>query len=122
MLGRAFAEAYKQASASSQYAKAQAKSGSANTFASHGLTLEEACKILNVKPPLKGEVNTEEVMDRFKRLFDANDPKKGGSFYLQSKILRARERIEGEARKAAETAEREAELKEGWKPKVFKDR
>ena len=61
-------------------------------------------------------------MDRFKRLFDANDPKKGGSFYLQSKILRARERIELEVRKSTETVERETELKGGWKPKVFKDR
>ncbi len=61
-------------------------------------------------------------MERFKRLFDQNDPKKGGSFYLQSKILRARERIELEVRNAAEKADREAELKEGWNPKVFKDR
>ena len=92
VLGRAFAEAYKQASASSQYAKAQAKNnpGAANTFASHGLTLEEACKILNVKPPQKGQANMEDVMERFKKLFDSNDPKKGGSFYLQSKVLRAR--------------------------------
>ena len=64
----------------------------------------------------------EDVLERFKKLFDVNDPKKGGSFYLQSKILRARERIESEVRNAAEAAEREAELKEGWKPKVFKDR
>ncbi|KAF4637781.1 hypothetical protein G7Y89_g302 [Cudoniella acicularis] len=124
VLGRAFAEAYKQASASSQYAKAQSKSnpGAANTFASHGLTLEEACKILNVKPPQQGKANMEDVAERFKRLFDSNDPKKGGSFYLQSKILRARERIESEVRQAEEKASREAELKEGWKPKVFKDR
>ena len=61
-------------------------------------------------------------MERFKRLFDSNDPKKGGSFYLQSKILRARERIELEVRQAAEKAERETELREGWKPKLFKDR
>lgn len=61
-------------------------------------------------------------MERFKRLFDANDPNKGGSFYLQSKILRARERIEMEARQAQEAAEAEAEVKEGWKPKVWKDR
>jgi len=124
VLGRAFAEAYKQASASSQYAKAQAKSnpGAANTFASHGLTLEEACKILNVKPPQGGKANMDEVMERFKRLFDVNDPKKGGSFYLQSKILRARERIEQEMRQAQEAASREAELQEGWKPKVYKDR
>lgn len=61
-------------------------------------------------------------MERFKRLFDQNDPKKGGSFYLQSKILRARERIEAEFKNAAEKMERESELKEGWKPKVYKDR
>ena len=61
-------------------------------------------------------------MVRFKRLFDANDPKKGGSFYLQSKILRARERIEMEVRDAAEAAAREAEIREGWKPKLYRDR
>ncbi len=64
----------------------------------------------------------EDVTERFKRLFDVNDPKKGGSFYLQSKVLRARERIEAEVRKAEEMSSREAELREGWKPKVFKDR
>lgn len=62
----------------------------------------------------------EQVIERFKRLFDSNEPKNGGSFYLQSKILRARERIELEVRNAEETAEREQELKEGWKPKVYK--
>ena len=64
----------------------------------------------------------EAVIGRFKRLFDGNDPNKGGSFYLQSKILRARERIELEVREAQEASEREAELQEGWKPKVWKDR
>lgn len=61
-------------------------------------------------------------MDRFKKLFDLNDPKRGGSFYLQSKILRARERIEMEVRTAEQAAEREAELKEGWNPKLYKDK
>ncbi|RFU33635.1 hypothetical protein B7463_g2693, partial [Scytalidium lignicola] len=123
VLGRAFTEAYKQASASSQYAKAQGKNGgAAKAFSSSGLTLEEACKILNVKPPKGGQANMEEVTERFKKLFDTNDPKKGGSFYLQSKVLRARERIESEIRHAEEQASREEELKEGWKPKVFKDR
>jgi import inner membrane translocase subunit TIM16 len=124
VLGRAVTEAWKQAQASANYARAQAKNnpGAANTFASHGLTLEEACKILNVKPPQAGKANIEDVAERFKRLFDVNDPKKGGSFYLQSKILRARERIESEVRQAEEKAARERELKEGWKPKVFKDR
>jgi mitochondrial import inner membrane translocase subunit TIM16 len=64
----------------------------------------------------------EDVMERFKKLFDVNDPKKGGSFYLQSKVLRARERIESEVKQAAEAASRDAELNEPRKPKVFKDR
>jgi import inner membrane translocase subunit TIM16 len=64
----------------------------------------------------------EEAMERFKQLFDVNDPKKGGSFYLQSKVLRARERIESEVRAREEMAGTEAERQEGWKPKVYKDR
>ena len=126
MVGRAFAEAYKQASASSQYQRAQAKSGNGSATGraslSSGMTLEEACKILNVKPPQAGKADMEEVMDRFKRLFDNNDPKKGGSFYLQSKILRARERIEAEVKPVMEKAAQESEAKEGWNPKLYKDR
>lgn len=124
VFGRAFAEAYKQASATSKYA-AQAQKGNlsgANTYASSGLTLDEACKILNVKPPQAGETNLEHVTERFKKLFDLNDPKKGGSFYLQSKVLRARERIEMEVREAERKAKMDKEIKEGWRPKVYKDR
>ncbi|KAI9375441.1 protein transporter [Aspergillus egyptiacus] len=121
VFGRAFAEAYKQASAASKYQSKNGKS-SGNSFASGGITLDEACKILNVKPPQAGETNLENVMERFKKLFDLNDPQKGGSFYLQSKILRARERIEMEVRQAERKAAQEKELREGWKPKVYKDR
>lgn len=61
------------------------------------------------------------VYERFKKLYDVNDPKKGGSFYLQSKILRARERIEMEVRDAERKATMEKELKAGWKPKMYRD-
>ncbi|KAI5300508.1 mitochondrial import inner membrane translocase subunit TIM16 [Ascosphaera atra] len=123
VFGRAFAEAYKQANAASAYAKVnKAAGGSGNSLASSGLTLDEACQILNVKPPQGGQTNIEQVTERFKKLFDINDPEKGGSFYLQSKILRARERIELEVRTAERNAKQEQELKEGWKPKVYKDR
>lgn len=91
-------------------------------MSSAGLTLDEACRILNVGPPKGGKANMEQVTERFKKLFDLNDPKKGGSFYLQSKILRARERIELEVREAEMASQREQELKEGWNPKVYKDR
>lgn len=125
VVGRAFSEAFKQAQASSNYARAQAKAGnpvSGGASLRSGMTLDEACKILNVKPPQGGQANIDEVMTRFKTLFDANDPKKGGSFYLQSKILRARERIEADVKPAMEKAAQEAEIKEGFKPKVYKDR
>lgn len=125
VFGRAFAEAYKQASASSKYAAHSQKNGggsTANTFSSSGLTLEEACKILNVKPPIAGEKNIDVTMERFKKLYDMNEPKQGGSFYLQSKILRARERIEMEVREGEHKAKMDKEVKEGWNPKVYKDR
>ncbi|KAL4797254.1 Pam16-domain-containing protein [Aspergillus venezuelensis] len=122
VFGRAFAEAYKQASAASKYQQKGGKPGSFASASGSGITLDEACKILNVKPPQAGEANLEQVMERFKKLFDLNDPQKGGSFYLQSKILRARERIEMEVRTAERNAASEKELKEGWKPKVYKDR
>ncbi|ROW01332.1 hypothetical protein VMCG_05941 [Cytospora schulzeri] len=128
VLGRAFAEAYKQASASSSYQRAQQKNGGGGVSGpgranlSSGMTLEEAVKILDVKAPQGGKVDMEEVMDRFKRLFDANDPQKGGSFYLQSKILRARERIEADAKPMQEKIAQEEEVKEGWKPNLYKDK
>lgn len=124
ILGTAFKEAYKQASASQKYAAAAARSGKHNpiTAASSGLTLEEACKILNVSPPKGGKMDAEAMMERFKKMFDANDPKKGGSFYLQSKILRARERIEGELGERVRVAEEEKMAKEGWNPKIYKDK
>jgi mitochondrial import inner membrane translocase subunit TIM16 len=125
VFGKAFAEAYKQAQASSQYAKAAAAkgqtTGTGQTFASAGLTLDEACRILNVKPPMAGKIDMPAVMDRFKKLYDLNDPKKGGSFYIQSKVLRARERIEMEVRDAERKAAFEEEIRKGWKPKMYRD-
>jgi len=124
ILGRSFMAAYKQASAASQYQRAQAKAGgssSGGASLSSGMTLDEACKILNVKPPAGGQADVDVVLARYKRLFDANDPEKGGSFYLQSKIVRAKERFERELGPIREKAQQEAEIKEG-PPKMYKDR
>lgn len=125
VLGRAITEAWRQASATHAYSSSIASSQSpatrASTLASSGLSLSEACQILNVKPPKAGETEMEHVTDRFKQLFDANEVANGGSFYLQSKVLRARERIERELADRAEEREDE-KIREGWKPKVWKDR
>jgi mitochondrial import inner membrane translocase subunit TIM16 len=38
----------------------------------------------------------ERIKERYETLFAMNDKAKGGSFYLQSKIFRAKERIDQE--------------------------
>lgn len=119
IVGRAFTEAYKQASASQKYAAAASGNpGAGRTVTSGGLNLEEACKILDVPPPKQGNIDMEKVSERFKRLFDANDSKNGGSFYLQSKILRARQRIEMEMQAAKD--KQEVANQKPWNPKIYK--
>ncbi|KAF2457984.1 Pam16-domain-containing protein [Lineolata rhizophorae] len=128
VFGRAFAEAWKQAAASQKHKAAELKrpGGAARAAAtsSAGLTMDEACKILNVAPPKGGKADMDHVYERFKKLFDLNEPKRGGSFYLQSKILRARERIEAEVRAAEEEATHERYRKgDYWDgPKIYKDK
>ena len=54
------------------------------------MTTDEASKILNCsKNPIR-----EELLSKFENLFKLNDRKTGGSFYLQSKVVRARETLE----------------------------
>lgn len=54
--------------------------------------MEEAQQILNV-----GKLdNPEEIQKNYDHLFAVNDKAKGGSFYLQSKVFRAKERLDEE--------------------------
>jgi len=120
---RAVVDAWDQAQSTKKYAAAAAQgrvSGSEVFLGTNQLTLSEACRILNVKPLQGGKTDMNIIMERFKSLYDVNESDSGGSFYLQSKILRARERIEAEVRKAEEEAEREEEVQTGWKPKLFR--
>lgn len=55
------------------------------------MTLDEAMRILNVE-----KLDTEVIDKNYKHLFEANDRKNGGSLYLQSKVYRAKERIDQE--------------------------
>lgn len=61
-----------------------------------GMDLREAAQILNIEG-----LNKEKMEKNYMHLFEANDPAKGGSFYLQSKVWRARERIELEMNKSS---------------------
>lgn len=75
---RALAEAYRVAAQNQRQAGVR-------------MNLDEARKILNFG-------DTKDPLSNYQKLLDSNDPAKGGSFYLQSKIYRAKERIELEQR------------------------
>lgn len=56
-----------------------------------GMTLEEAMRILNVTA-----LDRTEIDRNYKHLFEANEPSQGGSFYIRSKVVMAKERVDFE--------------------------
>eukprot|EP01090_Pellita_catalonica_P009626 TRINITY_DN20748_c0_g1_i1.p1 TRINITY_DN20748_c0_g1~~TRINITY_DN20748_c0_g1_i1.p1 ORF type:complete len:112 (+),score=19.76 TRINITY_DN20748_c0_g1_i1:64-399(+) len=83
ILGRAFVEAWKQAGIKGMQSGLGKETGK--------LTMEEAKQILGVSgPPFK----ITEISKRYEHLFKQNDPSKSGSFYIQSKVVRAKEALD----------------------------
>lgn len=104
VVGKAFTRALRQEIAASQ--EAARRAGGGRQGAQHvaansrtGITLEEALRILNAER----SDQTELIERNYKYLMEANDRSKGGSFYLQSKIVRAKERIDEELKNKKET-------------------
>ncbi|XP_005081724.1 coronin-7 isoform X1 [Mesocricetus auratus] len=96
VVGRAFARALRQEFAASQAAAdARGRAGHQSAAASNlsGLSLQEAQQILNIS-----KLNPEQVQKNYEHLFKVNDKSVGGSFYLQSKVVRAKERLDEELR------------------------
>ncbi|XP_034117059.1 mitochondrial import inner membrane translocase subunit Tim16 [Drosophila albomicans] len=96
-IGRAFAKALKQEIAASQEAAKRAGGGrqgdkSAESNLRTGMTLEEAKQILNVEDLKSADCITK----NYEHLFNVNERSKGGSFYIQSKVFRAKERLDQE--------------------------
>uniref|UniRef100_A0A8D0A012 Coronin n=1 Tax=Sander lucioperca TaxID=283035 RepID=A0A8D0A012_SANLU len=94
VVGRAFARALQQEFAASQAAaKARSSAGQHSAAASSitGMSLQEAQQILNVST-----LTPEEIQKNYEHLFKVNDKTVGGSFYLQSKVVRAKERLDEE--------------------------
>eukprot|EP00894_Picocystis_sp_ML_P004153 jgi/Pico_ML_1/54670/g49.t1 len=60
------------------------------------MTAEEAYMILG----LDNTATVEEIMKKYQHLFDVNE--KHGSFYLQSKVYRAKERLDEELKQKGE--------------------
>ncbi|KAL7849967.1 hypothetical protein SRHO_G00193160 [Serrasalmus rhombeus] len=94
VVGRAFARALRQEFAASQAAaEARGRAGKQSAAASSftGMTVQEAQQILNVST-----LKPEEIQTNYEHLFKVNDKAAGGSFYLQSKVVRAKERLDEE--------------------------
>lgn len=95
IVARAFARAVKEEIAASQ--DAARRLGTNKTRAERlsnvkmGITLEEAKQILNVD-----KLEKEEINKQYQALFKANEMANGGSFYIQSKVFRAKERLDME--------------------------
>ncbi|XP_077130730.1 mitochondrial import inner membrane translocase subunit TIM16 isoform X2 [Ranitomeya variabilis] len=95
VVGRAFTRALRQEFAASR-AAAEARGGragkeSAAASSLSGISLQEAQQILNVS-----KLEPEEIQTKYDHLFKVNDKAAGGSFYLQSKVVRAKERLDQE--------------------------
>nr|XP_033770813.1 coronin-7-like isoform X4 [Geotrypetes seraphini] len=96
VVGRAFTKALRQEFAASRVAAdARGRSGQESAAASSlsGISLQEAQQILNVS-----KLSPEEIQKNYEHLFKVNDKTVGGSFYVQSKVVRAKERLDEELR------------------------
>ncbi|KAI8076862.1 uncharacterized protein BX664DRAFT_344122 [Halteromyces radiatus] len=114
VVGRAFFAAYKQAAANAAAgggAAAAARGGKEGVVDAltrkTGMSIEEACQILNVQK----DVDLAQLTKNYDHLFNSNEVSKGGSFYLQSKVVRAKERLDlerAEELKKAQQQQQEA--------------
>eukprot|EP00752_Nemacystus_decipiens_P005409 g4904.t1 len=105
IVSRAFVSAYSQAvhnarTGTLESAKAMSRTSKLSTL--------EAMQILNLQ---KGEMKPDLIKKRYDQYFEINDPDKGGSFYLQSKVFRAKEALEEQLALEAKQAQEEAALR-----------
>jgi len=87
VFSRAFMVAYQQAVANAKAGGGAAAAAAKEATKKRLMSRSEALAILN----LEENATVQQAEKQFKKYFDANDPGKGGSYYLQSKIYRANE-------------------------------
>ena len=91
VLARALPAAYAKALQNAKKGGAGAASTTESILTRNKLQLSEALQIMNLT---EGEVTAEAVQKQYDKYFASNDVKKGGSFYLQSKIYRSKEMLD----------------------------
>ena len=103
VFGKAFGKAYQNAAAEAAAQKAgrvgagaaaggQAGGAAGGWKRSKMMPPDEAYKVLNVDP--KSAAPRDEIQLNFDKLFRINDVTVGGSFYLQSKVYRAKQTLD----------------------------
>eukprot|EP00227_Mantoniella_beaufortii_P004015 CAMPEP_0197610296 /NCGR_PEP_ID=MMETSP1326-20131121/53036_1 /TAXON_ID=1155430 /ORGANISM="Genus nov. species nov., Strain RCC2288" /LENGTH=115 /DNA_ID=CAMNT_0043178799 /DNA_START=92 /DNA_END=436 /DNA_ORIENTATION=+ len=93
VLLKAASQAYQKAIANAArngVAQEAASGAAVNMFGKKSMTIEEARLILG----LNANSTLEDLMKRYQKMYDNNE--ENGTFYLQSKVQRAKERIEAE--------------------------
>ncbi|KAB1269656.1 Mitochondrial import inner membrane translocase subunit tim16-B [Camelus dromedarius] len=91
-MAKYLARALRQEFAASQAAAdPRGRAGHQSAAASNlsGLSLWEAQQILSVS-----KLSPKEIQKNYKHLFKVNNKSVGGSFYLQSKVVRVKERLD----------------------------
>lgn len=91
ILARAIPAAYGAALQNAKKGGIDAAKASEGIMGRKKMRLDEALMILNLE---KDQVTAEAVQKQYERYFAANSVEKGGSFYLQSKIYRAKEQLD----------------------------
>jgi import inner membrane translocase subunit TIM16 len=71
---------------------------------SYKMKPDEAYKILDIN---KTNITRKVLKERYDKFYELNDPDKGGSFYLRSKVYRAKEALD---RELDEIAPKKSEL------------
>eukprot|EP00619_Florenciella_sp_RCC1007_P008805 CAMPEP_0205923060 /NCGR_PEP_ID=MMETSP1325-20131115/15543_1 /ASSEMBLY_ACC=CAM_ASM_000708 /TAXON_ID=236786 /ORGANISM="Florenciella sp., Strain RCC1007" /LENGTH=100 /DNA_ID=CAMNT_0053291199 /DNA_START=71 /DNA_END=369 /DNA_ORIENTATION=+ len=81
VFGRAFIQAYQQALINARKGGAHSAAATAHTAVqrSNKMQLAEARQVLNVEKGELLEVDMRKLREQYEKIFDANDPKKGGS-------------------------------------------
>mmetsp|Transcript_8502 Transcript_8502/g.12714 ORF Transcript_8502/g.12714 Transcript_8502/m.12714 type:complete len:141 (-) Transcript_8502:501-923(-) len=91
VLARALPAAYAQAVQNAKKGGAQASGPAGSMLGKARISRDEALQVLNLT---EGEVTVESIKKQYDKYFAANAIEKGGSFYLQSKIYRAKELLD----------------------------
>jgi import inner membrane translocase subunit TIM16 len=91
VLSKAFTSAYQKAQAGGSHVSKAASTAR--------MPIKQARQILNLEG--KDDLTLERVNESFQKYYEANDPDKGGSFYVQAKIANAKDALIAEIKRNA---------------------